>query len=306
MPAVLQPPLFNRYQRDAVKDPQARRPIDAQPSQTNLFLTEVDGKNLQQTLNSSWTVGNTTDQYVYYYANVPGMASTPALRYNKILHRWEFDNGLGEYTALGAGGATGAKSYVHIQSVASDSWTIPHNLAGGIIYTLTDEFHYVIQPDEVEVIDENTISISFSVPVKGFCYILLADYTLDVSGSTWNIQHNLNTYQVSARLFGVDQKEFLPDQLSLIDENNLQVDFPSVAQGTINIGGIGYEYVNGAVSGDWTINHGLASRSLTYTVVDNTRTMIIPDEVILTNDSSIEVQFGDIEDGYVEIVEAKR
>lgn len=72
------------------------------------------------------------------------------------------------YPATGGG----AGSYVHTQSVAAATWTVVHNL--GTVRTpqvVLDSAPTEIVYTNVEIIDLNTIALTFDSPVTGKAYI---------------------------------------------------------------------------------------------------------------------------------------
>jgi len=72
-----------------------------------------------------------------------------------------------------APGLQGAEGWLHIQSVASDTWTIPHNQGSDLVlvqvYTTAGE---LIIPDDVTIVDINTIEILFAAPDTGRAHII--------------------------------------------------------------------------------------------------------------------------------------
>jgi hypothetical protein len=71
----------------------------------------------------------------------------------------------------GFGGA--AEGYLHIQGLATDVWTISHGQGSDLllvqVFTTAGD---VIQPDEISIIDINTIDITFGTPVSGRAHII--------------------------------------------------------------------------------------------------------------------------------------
>lgn len=67
----------------------------------------------------------------------------------------------------------GADGWLHVQSVASDTWTIPHNQGSDLvlvqIYTTAGE---LVVPDDVAIVDINTIEVTFSTAETGRAHII--------------------------------------------------------------------------------------------------------------------------------------
>jgi len=70
---------------------------------------------------------------------------------------------------LAAGGTSGDKSYVHVQGAASTYWTIVHNLGKFPSITVVDSGNSEVE-GEVQYIDPNTVTISFSASFGGRAY----------------------------------------------------------------------------------------------------------------------------------------
>ena len=58
------------------------------------------------------------------------------------------------------------KNYVHVQSVASAVWTIPHNLDKLCSIQAVDSLNNEIAGD-IKWIDKNNVTITFNTPVSG-------------------------------------------------------------------------------------------------------------------------------------------
>ena len=52
---------------------------------------------------------------------------------------------------------------------------------------------------------------------------------------TWNITHNANSVQIIAQIFTTTGEMILPDELLIVDGNNIQVSFGSVQDGKAHI-----------------------------------------------------------------------
>src|SRR4051812_5301207 len=63
-----------------------------------------------------------------------------------------------------------ADTYIHVQSVASSSWTITHNLGRFPSVTIIDSGNSVVEGNR-EYIDSNTILLTFSGAFSGKAYL---------------------------------------------------------------------------------------------------------------------------------------
>ena len=73
----------------------------------------------------------------------------------------------------GGGGTGGAEGYLHIQNIATSAWSIVHNQATDLllvqVYTTAGD---MIIPDEVTLVDINTVEITFSTAITGRAHII--------------------------------------------------------------------------------------------------------------------------------------
>ena len=71
-------------------------------------------------------------------------------------------------------------AYKHEQATASSQWNITHNLSGTgnqlpivDVFTTVDNIVQKIIPNQIEIIDSNTVRITFSVARSGFAIVLV-------------------------------------------------------------------------------------------------------------------------------------
>lgn len=305
MTTVLNPPILNKDQRDAIKDPLDRRDPLNLPEAHNLFITEFDAARLESTLKDSWTVGTTTDDYIYFFANTTGTSANPSLRYNKIKLRWEFNNGDGVFYPIGTGGAiAGSKSYIHTQINPSTSWNVQHLLKAGVVYNITDSENSVIQPDEVKIVDSNSLIVTFDTPVSGFMYVLSSEYDFEQLSlsQTWTVPHSLNTHQVACKVFDWQKYEIQPDQVTIDGNSNIQLTFNAETVGSVYVVGVGMEHLNDSAAA-WNVVHNLSTRTLVFTITDALGNQIMADSVVLTNSNTLDITFLENVAGSVEVIE---
>lgn len=73
----------------------------------------------------------------------------------------------------GGGGGGAAEGFLHIQNVATTAWSIVHNQATELVlvqvYTQSGE---LIIPDEITLIDINTIEITFASNQTGRAHVI--------------------------------------------------------------------------------------------------------------------------------------
>ncbi|RMH47904.1 MAG: hypothetical protein D6688_02855 [Alphaproteobacteria bacterium] len=67
----------------------------------------------------------------------------------------------------GSANANVDKNYVFNQNVATNIWTIVHNLDKYPSVTVTDHSNKVVVPDTIEYLDNNTVRLTFLQPQAG-------------------------------------------------------------------------------------------------------------------------------------------
>jgi hypothetical protein len=66
----------------------------------------------------------------------------------------------------------GTPIYVHTQSIASNTWSINHNLETSFpIITVYDNVNNVILPQEITTTSTSSINITFPIPLTGYASI---------------------------------------------------------------------------------------------------------------------------------------
>lgn len=78
-------------------------------------------------------------------------------------------------TVPGLGGEVIPKGYIHLQSSAADPWVINHNLnSEDYVVFVVDNSGNQLFPDNISVLDVNSISINFNVATTGKAVIIFA------------------------------------------------------------------------------------------------------------------------------------
>jgi len=122
-------------------------------------------------------------------------------------------------------------TYEHSELVPQTTWTIPHNLNSTMpMVQVYNAAHQVILPDEITVMDNNTVDVTFNVAQAGRAVVFHgtvngADpqatayvHYQTSSSDTWVIPHELGYYPI-VRIF-VGNEEILP--VSVIHDSLFQ------------------------------------------------------------------------------------
>lgn len=109
-------------------------------------------------------------------------------------------------------------TYLHTQQTSSDTWTITHNLNTGTpLVQVYDTTNKLVIPGDVEVTDNNNVSVTFGTAVSGRAIVMYGSitgsevptyaftYTQTTLATTWVIPHNLGYYPIVRVFVGGDE-----------------------------------------------------------------------------------------------------
>jgi len=134
-------------------------------------------------------------------------------------------------------------TYTHVQTAASSTWTINHNLNTGtpIVQVYDSATQKLIIPSDVEVISNNQVVVTLGTAIAGRATIIYGDPTIGIVGgaqvlqpdqmtftftqtvaaATWVVVHNLG-YNPIVRVFdNTGNQEIQP--LSIVHDSVFQV-----------------------------------------------------------------------------------
>lgn len=122
-------------------------------------------------------------------------------------------------------------AYYHMEHNANTTWTIVHNLHSGTpIVQAFDNTNKTIIPDGIEIIDRDTVVITFGVAMSGRAVVVTGsaeggqrpdysyEWTQTTSSASWSIIHGLG-YLPIVRVF-IGNQEVQP--LSITHNSNTQ------------------------------------------------------------------------------------
>jgi len=140
--------------------------------------------------------------------------------------------------------------YLHSQTSAANTWSVNHNLEYNYPnVTIYDSTGYVIQPDEIISVDNNTTSVRFTVAQAGYANVSVggistgqADrflFTQTSATGSWVINHGLNYKYVNVDIYDNNDQLMIPQVVTATDVNTLTVTFvtPTSGNAIISKGG---------------------------------------------------------------------
>ena len=196
------------------------------------------------------------------------------------------------------------------------SFTVTHNLnSTDIIVNVFDDSGNKINPDTIHIIDNNSISISFTSSTSGSVEIITPTsgssnyyvHNQTSSLTSWNVVHNLNSTDLLVNIFNASSDRIIPDNINLTDANNLTISFNTATDGKAVIiakdtsSDAFYSEEVTTSSTTWNITHNLNSQELVINVWDSSDNRIYPDQVHIVDDNSIQLTFTTATSGKVVI-----
>ena len=200
-------------------------------------------------------------------------------------------------------------SYEHVQDVPSTSWNIVHSLGSKDIFFQAYVFDTTyglkpVWPKDVVFLDDNTVNVIFTQPQSGKIKLIKhvdssQTFSTDVSAPSniWEINHNLNSTNIifaAKAVINGQLKIIYPKKFTILDSNNVRLEFTNPQQGIIAIGKTdaytSATFEQTTPSTTWSFTNTLRVDSGIFTVYLEDGSVIFPKEVY-TNKNLVFVQF---------------
>jgi phage tail protein X len=136
--------------------------------------------------------------------------------------------------------------YAHTQSLASDTWTVNHNLnTTGVQVQIFDNAGRVVIPDEITIVSANQVTVEFNSVFVGRAVILTGhndgsvkptySYThyQSIAENTWVIDHGLG-YNPIARVF-IGNAEVQPVSITHNSTTQMTIAFSQPYAGVVKL-----------------------------------------------------------------------
>ncbi|MDD4781250.1 MAG: hypothetical protein PHT02_11720 [Tissierellia bacterium] len=117
------------------------------------------------------------------------------------------------------------------------------------------------------------------------------------SETTVNFVHNLGDVNVQVQVYNDSDEMITPSGVTIIDENEVQVNFSSSTSGKIIVLG-GVSFGNAYYTKDftssttWSVTHNLGNKYVQVQCIDSSDNIIEPQSIELVDEGSLEVTFG--------------
>lgn len=197
----------------------------------------------------------------------------------------------------------------YFQQTPISTWRFYHNQGHDRGFAqVTDTSHNVIIPANI-FINSEYVEVEFNTPVSGHLALSFDDgsfYTENVgSSTTWTITHALNTSNVLIQTTVLGDIVY-PDNIQILDDNNILVTFPVPVSGNILVAPVfnaatGHSHTQSEAEDVWDIPHNLLTKNIIVHVYDSLGNQIFPSEIQLFNNNRVRVEFPSNETGSVVI-----
>lgn len=135
-------------------------------------------------------------------------------------------------------------SYNHVQSAPASTWTITHNLKTAFPQiSVYDNTNKKIMPNDITIVNENSISVDFSIAQAGKAVIIVGSvegsprqyiaytHTQTEASTTWVVSHGLG-YNPIIRVF-IGNAEVQPASIIHNDMNTTTITFSTPQTGFV-------------------------------------------------------------------------
>jgi len=166
-------------------------------------------------------------------------------------------------------------THVEKRTFATSEWPITHNLSdNGVMTQIYDPDDNILYPKRLEIVDGNRVRAYFNAGQRGRAFTAAVKEWGKVSNthfyspaaSAWDVTHNLGTSGASGVCYqcynGNLSSNIVPQNVQIIDRNNLKVTFSEPVSGWCFIRDDDYYHNNTTAESTWKVTHGINARGL--------------------------------------------
>jgi len=172
--------------------------------------------------------------------------------------------------SVGGGSGLSDGGYATLnQTSAAATWSFNHNLGQRYpIVQVYDSNGKVMIPSEVIMVDSSTTTITFPSAQTGKAVASLGTgpggmTQFFTSATTWSLQHDMGADYPIVTIYDVNKNIIMPDRVTSIDSNNIEVGFTTPVAGHLNVAKGGH-IISGSInfSNISTAGSGIVSSSI--------------------------------------------
>ena len=152
----------------------------------------------------------------------------------------------GSYSGLSVG-----QKFKHVQSAASNTWTISHNFDYQYVnIDVYDDNDRIVIPATITATDSNTITITFGELVSGVAIISTGGQAIDEKGknvthtqadasSNWRVTHSIGDQYPVVTVYDGNDNVIIPETINAVDGSKMDIVFaqPQTGFAKISVGG---------------------------------------------------------------------
>jgi len=221
----------------------------------------------------------------------------------------------------------GLVAYTYAQQGASARWTVTHELSSSHVVVqawapVAGPAFYPLKrviPDEIEIIDENTVYLDFGYEqygglanVAGYIPTVSDKYDQVAPTNPWSVIHNLGTTAPSGYPIGsvvnywTSPNKSQPADVKIITSNKTDATWYTTESGSAFTRNADYVHTQTVASTAWNINHGMNTDGTIIQCFDSSNELIQPLTTILEDESNITVTFVTAQSGKAYLLYFKR
>jgi len=254
----------------------------------------------------SWEETRPACKYSHYHWLV-----SPTTDFSKeYIPLYDVESPVNIYTKCCVDTTTVTLSAHYIEPILTESnlWDINHDLLTNNIlvqcYSKTGSGYEIVYPDKILIVSNNRIKIYFKEAVSGVVLIAKSIYgftdfdtnTVEASATWGNIEHNIGE-EVLSDYFDLYEKQFLPENVEIIDNNHIKAELYVQALGKVYISDNDYLHTQSSPTATWTVRHNLGYRGVIVQTY-NDDNMLIPNRIVLVSSNQCKIYFDNSESGY--------
>lgn len=198
---------------------------------------------------------------------------------------------------------------------STGSVTLNHSLGTQDLNVVAYDTSNVQFMPDIEVLDSSNVKATFASPTSGKLLAVARNESVSASYSNTvdeTITHNLGGQSLFVSVYDTSYNEILPDSVSVVDDNNINITFAATSSGNVVIAGgvidattisTATTYTQ-AISGSssYTVNHNLNAEWPLVQVYDSaSRAQFVPQSVVSVNASTTNITFSAPFNGFVTI-----
>lgn len=262
--------------------------------------TYIIDKNLISALHYGWELVRPTTRVAHYYEKIfiPSDFSNDEVSLYDIPYRANWYSKFLAKTTFVEG------TFITVQNVEATTVKIKHELGSNNIslQCYSGKSLERVFPKNTYPQTTNTFVAEFEEGFSGVIFVARADHIMSelTEKNNWIIDHILNNKYVLNQVQNDDYNHFMPDEITLINNDESKADFYTAESGYAISNKGDLIYVQNTPQQEWNINHNLGYQGCMIDVYSDNE-MILPDFVYLKDKENSTITFSEPVSGHAVI-----